>query len=89
MLDDKKKILAHNAMVETHSFVQKMYYVSIFAILGLIVTLCAQKITPTIPLASAGGWLIVLIMSAYTTALKVLAIVGTAFFIGIQIGVMV
>tara|TARA_B110000858_G_C17708731_1_gene429509 strand:- start:584 stop:874 length:291 start_codon:yes stop_codon:yes gene_type:complete len=91
---DSKKVLAHNAMVETYSFVNKTYWicvVGILALMGAIVVLTANERDPlklTGLHASGTGclvFLIVLSISRSTTALKVVTIIGASFYAGLMV----
>lgn len=87
-------MLAHNAMVETYSFVNKTYWicvVGILALMGAIVVLTANERDPlklTGLHASGTGclvFLIVLSISRSTTALKVVTIIGASFYAGLMV----
>jgi len=91
---DSEKVLAHNAMVETYSFVNKTYWicvVGILALMGAIVVLTANERDPlklTGLHASGTGclvFLIVLSISRSTTALKVVTIIGASFYAGLMV----
>jgi len=87
-------VLAHNAMVETYSFVNKTYWicvVGILALMGAIVVLTTNERDPlklTGLHASGTGclvFLIVLSISRSTTALKVVTIIGASFYAGLMV----
>ncbi len=87
-------MLAHNAMVETYSFVNKTYWicvVGILALMGAIVVLTTNERDPlklTGLHASGTGclvFLIVLSISRSTTALKVVTIIGASFYAGLMV----
>tara|TARA_B110000091_G_C13575426_1_gene374167 strand:+ start:138 stop:431 length:294 start_codon:yes stop_codon:yes gene_type:complete len=93
-MEDSKKVLAHNAMVETYSFVNKTYWicvVGILALMGAIVVLTTNERDPlklTGLHASGTGclvFLIVLSISRSTTALKVVTIIGASFYAGLMV----
>lgn len=92
--EDSKKILAHNAMVETYSFINKTYWISIVWMISLLcaVVMIANNEKDPIKLtglhATGTGclvFLIVLSISRSTTALKVVTIVGSSFYAGLMV----
>lgn len=93
-MEDSKKVLARNAMVETYSFVNKTYWICVvgmLSLLGAIVMLTVNE-HDTIKLtglhASGTGCLvfvIVLSISRSTTALKVVTIIGASFYAGLMV----
>lgn len=93
-MEDSKKVLAHNAMVETFSFVNKTYWICVvgmLSLLGAIVMLTANERDPlklTGLHASGTGclvFIIVLSISRSTTALKVVTIIGASFYAGLMV----
>lgn len=91
-MEDSKKILVHNAMLETYNFVNKLYWISIITVLSILCTtlILSQNETKHIKLAllhaeSVGAVLILMVLSVArsTTALKVLTILSAAFFCGV------
>lgn len=93
-MEDSKKVLAHNAMVETYSFVNKTYWICVvgmLSLLGAIVMLTANERDPlklTGLHASGTGclvFIIVLSISRSTTALKVVTIIGASFYAGLMV----
>jgi hypothetical protein len=91
-MDDKKKILTQNAMLETYNFVNKIYWVSVVGVLSILCTtlILSQTETTHIKIAilhaeSAGAILLLMVLSVArsTTALKVLIIMASTFFGGI------
>lgn len=93
-MEDSKKVLARNAMVETYSFVNKTYWICVVGILSLmaaIVMLTANESDPaklTGLHASGTGclvFLVVLSISRSTTALKVVTIIGASFYAGLMV----
>lgn len=92
--EGSKKILAHNAMVETYSFVNKTYWISIVwmvSLLGAVMMIANNEKDPiklTALHASGTGcfvFLIVLSISRSTTALKVVTIIGSSFYAGLMV----
>jgi len=95
-MEDTKKILAQNAMLETYNFVNKVYWVCVvcLATLCTLALIMTRTETQHIKLAllnvtSVGSVVLLMIMSISrsTTALKVLTIVASAFFCGMCIGI--
>jgi len=93
-MEDSKKVLARNAMVETYSFVNKTYWicvVGILALMGAIVVLTANERDPlklTGLHASGTGCLVFLTVSSIsisTTALKVATVIGASFYAGLMV----
>ena len=94
MEEDSKKILAHNAMVETYAFVNKTFWISILSMLSLLcaVAMIANNEKDPIKLTAlhASGigclaFLAVLYISRSTTALKVVTIIGSSFYAGLMV----
>jgi hypothetical protein len=92
--EGSKKILAHNAMIETYSFVNKTYWISIVwmvSLLGAVMMIANNEKDPiklTALHASGTGcfvFLIVLSISRSTTALKVVTIIGSSFYAGLMV----
>lgn len=88
----EKKVLTQNAMVETYQFVNKVYWLTVVYMIGLNCTTIILSLSETkhIKLAllhtETGASLLllmVLFVARVTTALKVLTIIGSAFFGGI------
>jgi len=91
-MEDSKKILIQNAMLETYNFVNKLFWISVLTVLGILCTtlILSQTETKHIKLAilhaeSAGAVLILMVLTVArsTTALKVLTILSSAFFCGV------
>ena len=96
MMEDRKKILSHNTMQETYHFVNKTYWISVMAmlVLGAAITLETMQEEDRrrrgLLYGSGGGvilFLIVLSIARSTTALKVVTILGSAFFAGFTVGI--
>jgi len=93
-MEDSKKVLAHNAMVETYSFVNKTYWICVVGMLSLLGAIVMLTVKERDPLkltglhASGTGclvFIIVLSISRSTTALKVVTIIGASFYAGLMV----
>tara|TARA_B110000858_G_scaffold147769_1_gene167872 strand:- start:3355 stop:3651 length:297 start_codon:yes stop_codon:yes gene_type:complete len=94
MMEDQKKILSHNAMVETYLFVNKTFWISIISMVALLcaVVMISNNEKDPIKLTAlhASGigclvFLMVLSISRSTTALKVVTIIGSSFYAGLMV----
>ena len=98
MMEDRKKILSHNTMLETYRFVGKTYWISVLTMLVIGAAITIEAIQEEdrqrrgLLYASGGGtilFLIVLSIARSTTALKVVTILGSAFFAGFTVGMFI
>ena len=84
-MEDRKKILHTNAMLETYLFVGKMYWVSIVSLLVLLSLLFLVQDTRLVRSRAVAVTmtLLTLAVARTTTELKVIAIFAASFVVGI------